>query len=218
MGLQTVSIISNSKEKERFVKYLLNDIKALETMIEQDMFEKGITRIGAEQELCLVDSTWRPAPIILDILPKINNRQFTTELAKFNLEINLDPIEFTGNCIATLESDLIKNIKKAEKALKSHDAKVILTGILPTIRNKDLDISNMTPLDRYYALANSLSKLRGGNFEFHISGTDELITAHDTVMFESCNTSYQLHYQVSSADFVDMYNWAQLISGPVLAS
>lgn len=218
MGLQTVSIISNSKDKERFVKYLLNDIKALEYMIEKDMIEKDITRIGAEQELCLVDSTWRPAPIIMDILPKIDDRHFTTELAKFNLEINLDPIEFKNDCISTLESNLIKNIKKAEKVLKSHDAKVILTGILPTIRNKDLEISNMTPLDRYHALAKSLSKLRGGNFEFHISGTDELITAHDTVMFESCNTSYQLHYQVSSEEFVDLYNWAQLISGPVLAS
>lgn len=218
MGQQTVSIISNSKEKERFVKYLLNDIKALEYMIEKDMIEKDITRIGVEQELCLVDSTWRPAPIIMDILPKIDDRHFTTELAKFNLEINLDPIEFKNDCISTLESNLIKNIKKAEKALKSHDAKVILTGILPTIRNKDLEISNMTPLDRYHALAKSLSKLRGGNFEFHISGTDELITAHDTVMFESCNTSYQLHYQVGSNEFVDLYNWAQLISGPVLAS
>lgn len=218
MGLQSVSIISNSKEKERFVKYLLNDIKALELMIDNDMIEKGITRIGVEQELCLVDSTWRPSPIILDILREINNRQFTTELAKFNLEINLYPLEFKDNCISALESNLIKSIKKVEKALKPHDAKVILTGILPTIRNKDLDISNMTPLDRYNALANSLSKLRGGNFEFHISGTDELITAHDTVMFESCNTSFQLHYQVGSAEFVDLYNWAQLISGPVLAS
>ena len=218
MGLQSVSIISNSKEKERFVKFLLNDIKALELMIDKDMIEKGITRIGVEQELCLVDSTWRPAPIILDILRETNNRQFTTELAKFNLEINLDPLEFKENCISTLESNLIKSINEVEKSLKPHDAKVILTGILPTIRNKDLDISNMTPLDRYYALTNSLSKLRGGNFEFHISGTDELITAHDTVMFESCNTSFQLHYQVESAEFVDLYNWAQLISGPVLAS
>lgn len=187
-------------------------------MIEHDMIEKGVRRIGAEQELCLVDATWRPAPIILDVLPKINNGHFTTELAKFNMEINLDPIEFNDGCIASLEKNLVKNIGTAEKVLKAQDAKVILTGILPTIRNKDLSISNMTPLDRYHALANSLSKLRGGNFEFHISGTDELITAHDTVMFESCNTSYQLHYQVCSEEFVDLYNWAQLISGPVLAS
>lgn len=218
MGLQTVSIISNSREKERFVKYLLNDIKALEFMIEQDMIEQGIQRIGVEQELCLVDANWRPAPIILDVLPKIDSTSFTTELAKFNLEINLAPIEFTNDCLAALESNLSRDITRVEKVLKADNAKVILTGILPTIRNKDLNISNMTPLDRYYALANSLSKLRGGMFEFHISGTDELITSNDSVMFESCNTSFQLHYQVSSADFVDLYNWAQLISGPVLAS
>ena len=218
MGLQTVSIISSSKEKERFVKYLLNDIKALELMIEKDMIEKGIKRIGAEQELCLVDATWRPAPVIMEILPKIDDDLFTTELAKFNMEINLDPIEFKTDCLSKLESNLLENIAKAEKVLKKEGVKVILTGILPTIRNKDLNISNMTPLDRYYALSNSLSKLRGGMFEFHISGTDELITAHDTVMFESCNTSLQLHYQVNSSQFVDMYNWAQLISGPILAS
>jgi len=218
MGLHTVSIISNSKEKERFVKFLLNDIKALEYMIEKDMIEKGIRRIGVEQELCLVDATWRPTPIIIDILPIINDKRFTTELAKFNLEINLEPIEFKHDCLSILKTNLVKCISKAEKVLNKKNAKVILTGILPTIRNKDLNISNMTPLERYYALAKSLSKLRGGMFEFHISGTDELITSHDTVMFESCNTSYQLHYQVSSEEFVDLYNWAQVISGPVLAS
>lgn len=218
MGLQSVSIISNSKEKERFVKYLLNDIKALEFMIEKDMIEQGVRRIGVEQELCLVDANWRPAPIILDVLPKINDKKFTTELAKFNLEINLPPIEFTGDCLTMLKSNLVQAIEHVEKVLEAFEARVLLTGILPTIRHKDLNISNMTPLDRYYALANSLSKLRQGMFEFHISGTDELITAHDSVMFESCNTSFQLHYQVGSDEFVDFYNWAQLISGPVLAS
>ncbi len=32
----------------------------------------------------------------------------------------------------------------------------------------------MTPLQRYHVLAKSLRNLRGGDFEFHISGTDEL--------------------------------------------
>ena len=218
MGLQTVSIILGSKEKDTFIKYLLNDIKALEYMIEQGMIEEGKRRIGAEQELCLVDNTWRPAPIILDTLSKIKDKHFTTELAKFNLEINLDPLEFRGACLTTLEQDLKEKIIVANEVLSEYNAKAILTGILPTIRHKDLDISNITPLDRYYALAEGLSKLKGGKFEFHISGTDELITTHDTVMFESCNTSYQLHYQVSVEEFVDLYNWAQLVSGPVLAA
>jgi CBS domain-containing protein/gamma-glutamyl:cysteine ligase YbdK (ATP-grasp superfamily) len=218
MGKQTVSIISTSREKEKFVKYLLNDIKALEVMIEQGHIETGITRIGAEQELCLVDSTWRPAPIIEKVLEDIKDDHFTTELAQFNLEINLDPLEFKGNCLATLKKQLSTNIEKAEKSLAKFDAKVILTGILPTIRSKDLQFENMTPLQRYHALAKSLRNLRGGDFEFHISGTDELITTHDSVMFESCNTSYQIHYQVNPEDFVNEYNWAQIITGPVLAA
>jgi CBS domain-containing protein len=187
-------------------------------MIDQDMIEKDKNRIGVEQELCLVDSTWRPSPMVVETLSKINDKHFTTELAKFNLEINFDPIDFGGDCLSILESELIQKIRKAEEVLAEDNCKVILTGILPTIRHKDLDISNMTPIDRYLALANSLSKRRGGMFEFHINGTDELITAHETVMFESCNTSFQLHYQVSADQFVDHYNWAQLISGPVLAS
>jgi CBS domain-containing protein len=218
MGQQTVSIISNNKDKDSFIKFLLNDIKALEIMTEKGMIEEGKRRIGIEQELCLVDHTWRPAPIILETLSKIDDPHFTTELAKFNLEINFDPMEFSGDCLGELEKNLKARIAQAESVLSEDDHKVILTGILPTIRHKDLTLSNMTPLDRYHALANGLSKLRGGEFEFHISGTDELITAHESVMFESCNTSYQLHYQVSSDEFVDLYNWAQLISGPVLAS
>ena len=218
MGVNRVSIISNSREREAFIRRMLGDIQALESMIEMDMIERGITRIGAEQELCLVDSTWRPAPIISEILKEIEDKRFTTELAKFNLEINLEPLEFSADCLSALEEDLRSCIGKAEAVLAKHDAHAILTGILPTIRGKDLDMINMTPLDRYHALAKSMRKLRGGDFEFHISGTDELITRHDSVMFESCNTSFQIHYQVDAADFVRLYNWAQFISGPVLAA
>jgi CBS domain-containing protein/gamma-glutamyl:cysteine ligase YbdK (ATP-grasp superfamily) len=218
MGKHTVSIISNSRERERFVKYLLNDIKALEMMIEQDMIERNITRIGAEQELCLVDATWRPAPIIEQALEAIQDDHFTTELAKFNLEINLDPLEFKTNCLSLLHNQLESSVRRAAKAIEQFDAKVLLAGILPTIRSKYLVFDMMTPLQRYHALAKSLRNLRGGDFEFHISGTDELITTHDSVMFESCNTSYQIHFQVNPEEFVDKYNWAQVISGPVLAA
>jgi CBS domain-containing protein len=35
---------------------------------------------------------------------------------------------------------------------------------------------------------------------------------------ESCNTSFQVHYQVAPQDFVDKYNWAQLIIAPLMAA
>ena len=37
-------------------------------------------------------------------------------------------------------------------------------------------------------------------------------------MFEACNTSFQLHLQVAPEDFVQAYNWSQVIAAPVLAA
>ena len=36
--------------------------------------------------------------------------------------------------------------------LEKYDAKVILTGILPTLNKFDLKLTNLTPKDRYFAL------------------------------------------------------------------
>jgi CBS domain-containing protein len=37
-------------------------------------------------------------------------------------------------------------------------------------------------------------------------------------MFEACNTSFQIHFQVEPAEFARFYNVAQLVTGPVLAA
>ena len=41
--------------------------------------------------------------------------------------------------------------------------------------------------------------------------------AHDNVMLESANTSFQIHFQVTPDEFARLYNIAQAITGPVLA-
>lgn len=76
----------------------------------------------------------------------------------------------------------------------------------------------MTPLPRYLVLEENLKKMRGGlPFELYINGTDQLIAKHPSSLLESCNTSFQIHYQVSGEEFVDRYNFSQLISAPLLA-
>ena len=52
----------------------------------------------------------------------------------------------------------------------------------------------------------------------HIKGLDELHLTHDNIMMESCNTSFQIHFQSSAGEFVNHYNTAQAITGPVLAA
>ena len=67
MGEQRVSIVKSQDQMQQFVKSLLDDVKALEYMIDNDWFEKDIVRIGAEQEMVLVDQkTFKPACINME--------------------------------------------------------------------------------------------------------------------------------------------------------
>lgn len=217
MGRQDVELQTNPDEVQRFVKRLLNDIHALETMLESDLFETGVRRIGAEQEMFLVDETWRPAPVALEVLKDLDDDAFTTELALFNLEFNLAPQEFQGDCLTRLEAELSDLLSRARQSARKQNCDVILTGILPTLTKSDLGLENMTPKPRYFALNEALTRLRGDDYEFRIKGVNELIVRHDSVMLESCNTSFQAHFQVTPSEFARLYNIAQLITGPLLA-
>ncbi|MEM0997074.1 MAG: glutamate-cysteine ligase family protein [Bacteroidota bacterium] len=217
MGEQNVSQILSKKELRNFTQHLFHDIRAIEIMLEKGMFEKGITRIGAEQEMCLIDSAFRPASIAPELLAEIENPAFTNELSKFNLEVNLDPQEFTGDCLSRMEKQLRGCLTELGESLKKYGADYIMVGILPTIRQSDLSLDNLMPNPRYFALNEAILQMRGGPYEFRIQGSDELISTHDSLMFESCNTSFQVHYQVEARDFVKKYNWAQAITAPVLS-
>jgi CBS domain-containing protein len=217
MGDQKAGKITDKEARAGFTKHLLGDMLALEMMLEQNLFEKGITRIGAEQEFCLINQNWRPSTRALEILEAINDPHFTTELARFNLEVNLDPVELGHGCFSDMESSLNGFIAKARTAADKQKTKVILAGILPTISRRELQMSYLTPLDRYKALNEVMKALRGSHFELHILGVDELTVRHDSVLFEGCNTSFQLHLQIDPDDFVSSYNWAQAIAGLVLA-
>ncbi len=201
-----------------FTKALLTDLQALETMLDRGMIESGIRRFGCEQELFLVNKAWCPAPVSVEVLERIDDPAFTTELARFNLEINLEPRELKGKCFTWLEERITELVGVVQEAARAEDAEVVLSGILPTLSKSDLSLDNITPRERYHALNDALTKMRGGTYRLRIEGTDELHIEHDSVMLEACNTSCQVHLQVDADDFARLYNVSQLAIGPVLAS
>jgi CBS domain-containing protein len=201
-----------------FTKRVLRDVQALERMIRDGCFEEGVRRIGAEQEVFLVDRDFRPAPSVLKMIEILKDPHFVTEVALFNLEMNLDPQPWGGKCLSAMEDQLLRLLAKAREAARSIGNEIVLTGILPTIRKSDLGLENMTPIPRYFALNKAMTKLRGGDYEVHLKGVDELHAKHDNVMLESCNTSFQCHLQVGAKDFAKMYNIAQVAAAPVLAA
>ncbi|MCP3957127.1 MAG: CBS domain-containing protein [bacterium] len=218
MGETQIEKESDPEQLRRFMQKVLRDARALEKMLEDGCFEQGVRRIGAEQELFLVDAAHRPAPVSLRVLEAIDDPHFTTELASFNLEINLDPIDLGPDSLSRLEADLEALLAKAYRGAASAGADIVMTGILPTLEKADLAIENMAPVPRYFALADAVYQQRGRDFEIHIKGLDELTVKHDSVMAEACNTSFQLHLQVEPASFARLYNIAQALAAPVLAA
>jgi CBS domain-containing protein/gamma-glutamyl:cysteine ligase YbdK (ATP-grasp superfamily) len=218
MGQHDVYQEVNNDKLKAYMKALLEDLRALEVMLETGEIESGIRRIGAEQEMFLVDRNLNPAPISHQVLKRANDARLTTEIARFNLEANLTPLAWGGNCLREMHRELEEVITLARTSARDCEADVLLAGILPTLQLSDLSLENLTPDPRYYALNRSVSQLRGGAFNIHIKGVDELQITHDNMMMESCNTSFQIHYQVGADEFVPLYNIVQAITAPVLAA
>ncbi|WP_347923252.1 CBS domain-containing protein [Pontimicrobium sp. SW4] len=217
MGELKVTKLTSKEDKANYIFHLLKDIEALDFMINNNLIEKTPIRIGAEQEFCLVDNEFLPNNNAVEILKDINDSHFTTEIGNYNLEINLDPIELKNDCFSSLHKQLSELIKKASTVANKKQTKILLTGILPTLTLKHIGIQNMTPIERYYVLNEAIKESRKQDFNIHIKGIDEINLLHDTVMLEGCNTSFQMHLQVDPDTFIDTYNWAQAISGPVLS-
>ena len=218
MGQHNVEEGADQQKSQEFMKALLEDLRALAFMLGNGLIESGARRIGAEQEMFLIDEQLRPAPISPAVLAHASDPRLTTEIARFNLEANLTPRDLTADCFNEMEQELSELINLARVSAGNHAADVLLAGILPTLQKSDLTLQNLTPVARYYQLDRGVIKLRGGPLSIHIKGLDELHLTHDNIMMESCNTSFQIHFQSSPSEFVNHYNVAQAITAPVLAA
>ncbi|MEM6396579.1 MAG: CBS domain-containing protein [Bacteroidota bacterium] len=219
MGEEKVSI-AKEETMGLFMRNLLRDVQAMEYMLAENWFETDTIRIGAEQEMCLVDKkTWKPSCINMRVLKRLADYDWaTTEIAKFNLETNLSPQVFTGKAISELEKENLEQVRIVREAAKRSGANIVLTGILPTLRKFDLAKENLTPKPRYHALIDAISAhATADSFELRLQGIDEILLKHDSPLLEACNTSYQVHLQVTPQTFVPLYNISQTLAGPIIA-
>ena len=166
----------------------------------------------------LVNEAFRPTPKAMELLDRLEG-PYTTELALYNLEANVEPRRLEGACFTSLHERLDELVDAVRVAGREVDAEVVLTGILPTLSKSDVVVANMTPKARYAALNDALEKRRGGEpYRLRIQGSDELYTEHRSVMLESCNTSFQVHLQVEPDEFAELYNISQFVTAPVMAA
>lgn len=205
-------------EHARYVRALLNDLRALERMLAEDRFETGVCTIGAEQEMFLVDRAYNASPTALQLIERVGDPHFTTELGLFNLELNADPQRLDGAGLSKMEAQLTQLYARAQAVAAELDVQPVLAGILPTLARTDLSIENMVPNPRYLTLNRVMRAVKGDGYDIAIKGLDELVAKHDSLMFEACNASFQVHLQsIDPSRFGHDYDVAQLVLAPTLA-
>src|SRR5437867_11347040 len=126
MGVQDIRPELAGENHRQFMRQLLSDLRALETMLDGGLIQSKVRRIGAEQEMFLVDAGGWPAPAAMEVLKQIEDPHFTTELGLFNLEANLDPFFFGGDCLRKMEAQLEELLAKAREAARVCGAEIVL--------------------------------------------------------------------------------------------
>ncbi|MGI9318615.1 MAG: hypothetical protein ACR2QW_14900, partial [bacterium] len=182
MGEHRVRNANDEQGAREFVRAMLDDIRALEVLIEQDLIECDRRRIGVEQELYIVDAQGYPAPLYDQVLEHVNDDRFTTELARFNLEANLAPWELGGDFLRNMESQIEEVLALANSAANTVGANILMTGIIPTLRDEHVSSENLTPELRYQCLNDTCIAARDGKFTLVIDGVDRFESSYDSAV------------------------------------
>ena len=106
MGEQKVKNQFDAEQLRLFSRKLLTDLRALETMLENGRFETKVRRIGAEQEMFLVDRDWRPAPVATELLERGSDIRRVQELLR-HASLSSTQI-YTAVAVGHLEEDIAR--------------------------------------------------------------------------------------------------------------
>jgi hypothetical protein len=213
VDLQEFTRADRTRHREKVRRCL----DVLARMLRESRFDIEDPMTGMEIEFNLVDDDGRPALKSAEALEAIANPNFQTELAQFNLEINVLPRRLGSRGVSGFEDDLRSSLNQAEAKANEVHAHMVMIGILPTLEDGHLSPSKISPNPRYKLLSDQILAARGEDLVIHIQGNERLRTTSDSIMPEAACTSTQLHTQVSPENFAAYWNASQAVAGIQLA-
>lgn len=190
-------------------------LQALARMLTEDRFEAMTPMSGLEIELNLIDDRFEPAMRNAEALSVLADPRFQTELGRFNLEINVPPRRLEGDGLAAFADTIRAALDSAEQKISG--ARLVMIGILPTLRPEHADAEHLSANPRYAMLNEQVLQARGEDIGISIDGVEQLRLTTDSVMPEAACTSTQIHLQVGPEDFAPYWNAAQAIAGVQVA-
>jgi gamma-glutamyl:cysteine ligase YbdK (ATP-grasp superfamily) len=217
MGEDVSATVFSREDRQRYRQKVRACLDVFARMLGESRFDPERRSMGLEIELNLTDEAGDPALLNADVLEHIADPDFTTELAQFNVEINIPPRLLAGSVFSDLEREVRASLNAAEDKAEPTGAHMMLVGILPTISEGHLNSDSFSANPRYKLLNEQIFAARGEDLQISITGPERLSTFADTIAPEAACTSVQLHQQVDPERFATLWNAAQAIAGVQLA-
>ncbi|MFJ9736045.1 glutamate--cysteine ligase [Streptomyces sp. NPDC101169] len=217
MGEKVVAGQFDLSDRQRYREKLQKCLTGLERLLDEKRFDRAKNLMGVEIELNLAGRDGMPKMMNGQVLERIASRDFQTELAMFNLEVNIAPHRLGGRVFDRLAEELRTSLAYADRKAGEVDAGIVMIGILPTLDRDDLVSSNLSEVDRYTLLNDQIVAARGEDFQLDIDGVEHLHCTSKSIAPEAACTSVQLHLQVTPARFADVWNAAQVASAAQIA-
>lgn len=192
-------------------------LDALGRMLSEYDFSLGRPMAGIEIEFNLIDKEGCPALRNAEALRAIDMDSFQTELAQYNVEINVPPRHIDGDGLEVFETTIREKLNAAEEKAQTVDAGLMMIGILPTLTQEHMSGDVISENPRYRLLSEQIIAARGEDIEIAIDGVDRFHTRSDTILPEAACTSTQFHIQVEPEHFAAWWNAAQTIAGVQIA-
>src|SRR3954452_5846473 len=219
MGQEVAPRVFSREDRQRYRHKVRACLDVFARMLAEARFDADRRSFGLEVELKLTDEGGDPALVNAHALEAIADPDFQTELAQFNVEINVAPRLLGGDVLCDLETAVRASLNTAESRAQSVAAHMMLIGILPTITDAHLNADSFSASSRYALLNEQIFAARGEDLHINIAGAggERLSTYADTIAPEAACTSVQLHQQVDPEDFARHWNAAQAIAGVQMA-
>ncbi|MGW5353047.1 glutamate--cysteine ligase [Streptomyces sp. NPDC004031] len=218
MGEKVVASGFEPADRGRYRYKLQQCLLGLERLLEGKRFDRPRNLMGLEIELNLADSTGLPRMMNEEVLERIASRDFQTELAQFNIEVNIAPHRLSGPVFDRLAEELRTGLSYADRMASDVGARIVMVGILPTLRADDLVTANLSRADRFMLLNDRILAMRGEDITLDIDGVEHLEHASQSIAPEAACTSTQMHLQVTPGRFAAVWNAAQAVCGPQVAA
>ena len=217
MGEEVAATVFSREDRQLYRAKVKRCLDVFARMLSEARFESDRRSMGLEIELNLTDEDGSPSMCNAQVLEAIADPDFQTELAQFNVEINIRPHRLEAGVFSDLENEVRDSLNHAEARAAETGAHMVLVGILPTISETHLNAAALSANPRYALLNEQIFAARGEDLQIAIAGVERLQTYADTIAPEAACTSVQLHQLVDPQDFAAHWNAAQAIAGIQLA-